>query len=80
MFKFALQWSKQLFVNGVKIYKFKAKDSETAVPLFLVNVSKDFPVDNLKNTGWCVYIYHFSVNYDSTNVNVILDTHKYLMV
>ena len=37
-----------LFVNGVKIYKLKAKDSEmNAAPLFLSNVSKDFSADIL---------------------------------
>ena len=32
----------QLFVNGIEIYKFKAKDSEIAAsPLCLRNISKD---------------------------------------
>ena len=31
-----------LFVNGTKIYKFKAKDSQiVAIPLCLGNISKD---------------------------------------
>ena len=30
MLELALYWSKQLFVNGREIHKFKAKDSETA--------------------------------------------------
>ena len=38
-----------LFVNGAKIYKFKAKDSEiTAAPLCLGNISKNWSVDNVK--------------------------------
>ena len=38
-----------LFVNGTKIYKFKAKDSETAAsPLCLGNISKDWSTDNMK--------------------------------
>ena len=38
-----------LFVNGIEIYKFKAKDSETvASPLCLGNISRDFSVDNMK--------------------------------
>ena len=38
-----------LFVNGTKIYKFKAKDPETvATPLCLGNISKDWSVDNMK--------------------------------
>ena len=40
-----------LFVNGTEIYKFKAKDSEiVATPLCLGNVSKDWSVDNRKDT------------------------------
>ena len=38
-----------LFVNGTEIYKFKAKGTEiVASPLCLGNISKDFPVDNMK--------------------------------
>ena len=36
------------FVNGTKIYKFKAKDSEiVAIPLCLGNISKDWSTDNI---------------------------------
>ena len=52
-----------LFVNGIEIIKFKAKDSEiTAYPLCLGNMSKDWSVDNMKKTGIEVYIYDFNVN------------------
>ena len=38
-----------LFLNGKEIHKFKAKDSEiVATPLYLGNISKDWPVDNTK--------------------------------
>ena len=38
-----------LFVNGTKIYNFKAKDSEiVATPLCLGNISKDWSADNIK--------------------------------
>ena len=38
-----------LFVNGIEIYKFKAKDSTiVAAPLCLGNISKDWSVDNMK--------------------------------
>ena len=41
--------SSYLLVNGIEIYKFKAKDSEiVASPLCLGNISKDFSVDNMK--------------------------------
>ena len=43
--------SSDLSVNGVEISKFKAKDSKmNAAPLWLCNVSNDFPVENIKLT------------------------------
>ena len=52
-----------LFVNGTEVYKFKAKDSEIAAsPLCLGNISKDWPVDNIKRTGFNGYVYDFSVD------------------
>ena len=69
-----------LFVNGAEIYKFKTKDSEVvATPLCLGNISKNWVVDNMKRTGFNGCVYDFSVDYDSTNVDHILDIHKYLM-
>ena len=68
-----------LFVKGTEIYKFKAKDCEIVVtPLCLGNISKDWSVDNMKNTGFNGYVYDFSVDYDAIAVD-ILDIHKYLM-
>ena len=69
------------FVNGTEIYKFKANDSETvASPLCLGNISKDWSVDNMKKkTGFNGYVYDFSVDYDATDVDNIVDIHKYLM-
>ena len=69
-----------LFVNGIGIIKSKAKDSEiTTYPLCLGNISKDWPVDNMKKTGLKGYVYDFSVDYDAIVVSDILDIHKYLM-
>ena len=69
-----------LFVNGTEIYKFTAKDSEiVASPLCLGNISKDWSADNMKKTGLNGYVYHFSVDYDATDVDDVLDIHKYLM-
>ena len=69
-----------MFVNGTEIYKFKAKDPEiVAVPLCLGNISKDWSADNMKKTGFNSYVYDFSVDYDATDVDDILDIHKYLM-
>ena len=69
-----------LFVNGTKIYKFKAKDSEIAAsPLSLGNISKDLSTDNMKKTGFNGYVYDFSVDYDATDVDDIVDIQKYLL-
>ena len=69
-----------LFVNGIENYKFKAKDSEiVAAPLCLGNVSKDWSVDNMKKAGLNGYVYDFSVNYDATATDDIVDIHNYLM-
>ena len=69
-----------LFVDGIKIYKFKAKYSEiVATPLCLGNISKDWSVDNMKKTGFNGYVYDFSVDYDAIAVDDILDIHKYLI-
>ena len=41
-----------LFVNGIEIYKFKAKDSKiVASPLSPGNISKDWTLDKMKKTG-----------------------------
>ena len=69
-----------LFVNGTEICKFKAKDSEiVATPLCLENISKDWSADNMKKTGFNRYVYDFSVDYDATDVDDIVDIYKYLM-
>ena len=69
-----------LFVNGTEIHIFKAIDSKiVASRLCLGNISKDFFVDNMKNTGLNGYVYDFSVDYDAIAVDDILDIHKYLM-
>ena len=50
-----------------------------ATPLCLGNISKDWSVDNMKDTGLNGYVYDFSVDYDAIAVDDILDIHKYLM-
>ena len=62
------------------MYKFKAKGSGiVAAPLCLGNISKDWSVDNLKKIGCNRYVYDFSVDFDTNDVDDILDIHKYLM-
>ena len=67
-----------LFVNGIKVIKFKAKDSEiVAYSLCLGNISKNVSVDNMKKTRLNGYIYDFSVDCDAIPVDDILDIHKH---
>ena len=67
-------------MNGIEIYKFKAKDSEiVTMTLCLGNISKDWSADNMKKTGFTRYVHNFSSDYDSTDVDNIKDIHKYLM-
>ena len=69
-----------LFVNGVEIYRFKAKDSEINVDrLCLGNVSNNLSNDNIRKIELYRYVYDFSVGYYSIDVDDILDIHKYLM-
>ena len=69
-----------LLVNGIEIYKFKAKDSEIAAsPLSLGNISKDWSLYNMKNSGFTAYDYNFSVGYDDIEVDNVKDIQKYLM-
>ena len=70
-----------LFVNGIEIYKFKAKDSEILVgPIFLWNISKDWSVDNVKKTGFTGYIYDFRVDCEAIAVDDIKTIHKYYLM
>ena len=69
-----------LFVNGIEIIKFKAKNSNIVTNLLcLGNISKDWSVDNMKRTGFTGYVYDFSVDYEAIAVDDIKNIHKYLM-
>ena len=39
---------------------------------------KDFSINNMKKTGLYGYVYDFSVDYDATTVDDVLDIHKYI--
>ena len=66
-----------LFVNGIKIYQFKAKDSEIKrYTLYLENISKIFSVDNMKKTRLKGYVYDFSVDYNDIAVDDIPYIHN----
>ena len=69
-----------LFVNGTKIIKFKAKDSEiVASPLCLGNISKDWSTDDMKKSGFTGCVYDFSADYNAIAVDDVKDIHNYLM-
>ena len=69
-----------LFVNGAEIIKFKAKDCDIITnPLCVGNISKDWSVDNMKDTGLNGYVHDFSVDYDDTSADDIKNIHKYLI-
>ena len=61
-----------LFDNGTEIYNFKAKDSEIVATPF-------WPADNMKKTGFNGYVYDFSVDYDASDADDVLEIDKYLM-
>ena len=62
--------SSYLFVNGEEIINFKAKDSEiVSSPECLGNISKNWSVDNMKETGLTGYVYSFSVDYNAIAVD-----------
>ena len=68
-----------LFVNATKLYEFKAKNSEIKdYVLCLDNVSKEFTVTNVKKQGQKESKV-FSVGFDPTDDDDILDIYKYLM-
>ena len=63
-----------LFVNGTEIINFKVKVSNIiTTPLCLVDISKDWSLDNKKGTGLNGYVYDFSVDNDATDVDDIKD-------
>ena len=69
-----------LFVSATKAYQFKAKNSEIRdYTLCLGNVSKDFTINNVKKTGLKRVVKIFSVDFNPTDKNDILDIHKYLL-
>ena len=49
-------------------------------PLCLGKISKDWLGDNMKRTGFSGYVYDFSVDYNASAVDDILDLQKYLMI
>ena len=83
IFRLSLHYSNEnsyKFVNGNEIIRFKSKHPGILpYPLCLGNILRDWSVDNKKKTRLNWYVYDFSVDYDATVVDDILDIHKYLI-
>ena len=69
-----------LYVNATKVYQFKAKEPEIKdYILCFGNISKYFTINNMAKTGLKGVVKFFSVDFNPTDANNILDIHKYLM-
>ena len=63
-----------------KIYQLKAKDPEIKdYALCLGNISKEFPINNMKKTGLKGIVDFFSVDFNPIDINNILGIHRYFM-
>ena len=65
-----------LNVNAVRVYQFKAKESEMK-PYCFGNISKDFTIDDMKKKG--VSKSSFFVDYNAIDTSDILDINRFLM-
>ena len=69
-----------IFVNVLAIHKYKAKVSKiNAISSCIGKISKYLSVGNVKRTGFNIYVYDVSVDYQAIAVDDILDIHKHLM-
>ena len=67
-----------LFVNGTKIYQFKAQNSDIKdYALCLDNISKDFTVNIMKKAGLKGVVKFFSVDFNTIGIKDILDIQKF---
>ena len=70
----------QIVIYLLIVQKFtNLKQKIVATQLCLGNISKDWSVDNMKKIGLNGYVYDFSVDYNDTAADDILDIHKYFM-
>ena len=69
-----------LFANGKRELKFKAKDDQIVKEILcLGNISDDWTAANAQKTEFWGEIYDFAVDYTSTNIGDIYNIHRYLM-
>ena len=79
MFNLHYNGSKSFSIgNSTKAYQFKAKGPEIKPYLFfLVNVSNDFVVNNMKKTGLSRYMVDFSIDCNAINISDTIGIHIY---
>ena len=74
-----------LYANGIKIYRFKAKHIaivfeiavlKIAQLMYLSNILNDFADHNMKKTELDGYMYDLSTDYDTFDVNDIVNINK----
>ena len=69
-----------LHANGVKVYNFKAKESEIKpFPMCLGNISNICTVNSMKKTGLNGCVYYFPADYNTIDVSDTVAIHKYLI-
>ena len=68
-----------LFVN-LKLHQLKAKDLAMKLyPLCLVNIWKDFTINNIKKTALKGNVTVFFIDYKVIDASHMLDIHRYLL-
>ena len=68
-----------MYANGVKMYQFKARNSEIKPCLLGLNISKGVSVDNMKKTGLDGKLFNFLGSFEIIDASDILNIHNYLM-
>ena len=69
-----------MYANEVRIYQFKAKDTEIKPYLLrLEKNSKHFTADNMENAGLKEFAYHFSVGYDTIDISDMVNILEYFV-
>ena len=71
-----------LFVNGNKIFEFKADDKKVNFPIKFCqgSISNGFGVTESTEVSLKLNVYGFSVDYSAIDISDILNIHKNLMV
>ena len=76
MFAYGINSSERVFSK----LRFSFEYWYNAYPICLGNILKDFSSGNMKQIGLNGHVYDFSVDFESIDVDYILDIYKYLMI